>query len=49
MTLARRNRRLSARLALVALGMFGLGYALVPFYYKICEAWGIYSLGETRE
>jgi len=48
MTLARQNRRLFARLALVALGMFGFGYALVPFYYKICEAWGIYSLGETR-
>jgi cytochrome c oxidase assembly protein subunit 11 len=32
----------------VALGMFGFGYALVPFYYEICEAWGIYSLGETR-
>ena len=48
MTLARQNRRLFARLALVAVGMFGFGYALVPFYYRICEAWGIYSLGETR-
>ena len=41
MTRERENRRLFARLALVALGMFGFGYALVPFYYKICEAWGI--------
>ena len=48
MTRERQNRRLFARLALIALGMFGFGYALVPFYYKICEAWGIYSLGETR-
>jgi len=48
MTRERQNRRLFARLALVALGMFGFGYALVPFYYKICDAWGIYSLGETR-
>jgi len=48
MTLARQNRRLFARLALVAVGMFGFGYALVPFYYRICEAWGIYSLGDTR-
>ena len=48
MTRERQNRRLFARLALVAAGMFGFGYALVPFYYKICEAWGIYSLGETR-
>jgi cytochrome c oxidase assembly protein subunit 11 len=48
MTRERQNRRLFTRLALVALGMFGFGYALVPFYYQICEAWGIYSLGETR-
>lgn len=35
------------RLALVAAGMFGFGYALVPFYYQICKAWGINSFGET--
>ena len=28
--------------------MFGFGYALVPFYYAICEAWGVNSFGETR-
>jgi cytochrome c oxidase assembly protein subunit 11 len=38
------NRRLSWRLALVALGMFGFGYALVPFYYQICAAWGVNEL-----
>jgi cytochrome c oxidase assembly protein subunit 11 len=48
MTLERQNRRLFTRLAIVALGMFGFGYALVPFYYQLCEAWGVYSLGETR-
>jgi len=48
MTLERRNRRLFTRLAVVALAMFGFGYALVPFYYAICEAWGVNSLGETR-
>lgn len=37
------------RLALVAAGMFGFGYALVPFYYQICKAWGINSFGETGE
>ena len=38
------NRRLSTRLAIVALAMFGFGYALVPFYSQICAALGIYSL-----
>lgn len=41
------NRRLFTRLALVAAGMFGFGYALVPFYYQICAAWGVNSLGEV--
>ncbi|HEY3073938.1 MAG TPA: cytochrome c oxidase assembly protein [Burkholderiales bacterium] len=49
MTLAQQNRQLFAKLALVAAAMFGFGYALVPFYYQICAAWGINSLGEVRE
>jgi cytochrome c oxidase assembly protein subunit 11 len=48
MTLKQENRRLFTRLALVAAGMFGFGYALVPFYYAICEAWGVNAFGETR-
>ena len=48
MTLPEQNRKLFAKLALVAAGMFGFGYALVPFYYQICAAWGVYSLGEVR-
>ena len=44
MTLAQQNRQLFAKLALVAAGMFGFGYALVPFYYQICAAWGINQL-----
>jgi cytochrome c oxidase assembly protein subunit 11 len=48
MTLAEQNRRLFAKLALIAAGMFGFGYLLVPFYYQICAAWGINSLGEVR-
>jgi cytochrome c oxidase assembly protein subunit 11 len=43
------NQRLFGKLALVALGMFGFGYALVPFYYQICAAWGVNSLGQVRE
>jgi cytochrome c oxidase assembly protein subunit 11 len=48
MTLPEQNRKLFAKLALVAAGMFGFGYLLVPFYYQICAAWGINSLGEVR-
>ncbi len=40
----RQNRRLSRRLAIVALGMFGFGFALVPFYNQICAALGVYNL-----
>jgi cytochrome c oxidase assembly protein subunit 11 len=47
MTLTERNRQLFARLALVAVGMFGFGYALVPLYYRICTALGINTLGEV--
>jgi cytochrome c oxidase assembly protein subunit 11 len=40
------NHRLSMRLAVVALVMFGFGFALVPFYDQICKAIGINSLEE---
>jgi cytochrome c oxidase assembly protein subunit 11 len=35
------NRRLSRRLTIVAIGMFGFAFALVPFYNQICAALGI--------
>mgnify|MGYP001027531002 CR=1 FL=1 len=35
------NGRTFAKLAVVTLVMFGFGFALVPFYYKICEVTGI--------
>jgi cytochrome c oxidase assembly protein subunit 11 len=38
------NRRLSRRLAVVAIGMFGFAFALVPFYNQICAALGVNSL-----
>ena len=49
MTLNQQNQRLFAKLALVAAAMFGFGYLLVPFYYQICAAWGVNSLGEVRD
>lgn len=42
------NQKLFSKLAAIAIGMFGFGYALVPFYYEICAAWGVNSLGEVR-
>jgi cytochrome c oxidase assembly protein subunit 11 len=42
------NQRLFGKLALVAVGMFAFGYALVPFYYQICAAWEVNALGEVR-
>ena len=35
------NRRMTAKLAVVALLMFGFGYALVPIYKAICDALGV--------
>jgi cytochrome c oxidase assembly protein subunit 11 len=44
LSLASRNRKLSTRLAIVAVGMFGFGFALVPFYQQICAALGVNNL-----
>ena len=44
MTLQQENRRLSRRLAVVALIMFGFAFALVPFYNEICVALGLNSI-----
>ncbi len=40
----RDNRALLAKLCVIVIAMFGFGYALVPFYEKICEATGIRNL-----
>lgn len=42
----RANRLLLRRLSVVAVLMFGFGYALVPFYERICEALGVNSFVE---
>ena len=46
--LRRDNRTLLAKLALVALLMFGFGYALVPVYRAICDALGINVLSRAE-
>ena len=37
----RNNRTLLAKLGVIVVAMFGFGYALVPFYEKICEVTGL--------
>jgi len=41
MTARRDNLRMLGKLCVIALGMFGFGYALVPLYIAICEMTGI--------
>jgi len=38
------NRQMLVKLSVVAVFMFGFGYALVPFYDAICQALGINNL-----
>lgn len=48
MNLARLNRQMLGKLAVVTVAMFAFGYALVPLYKSICELTGInvLALGE---
>ena len=39
--LATRNRQMMGKLVVIAVGMLGFGFALVPLYRQICEAIGI--------
>jgi len=50
MGLRHTNLLMLRKLVVVALGMFGFGYALVPLYLAICEATGIniLALGEKE-
>lgn len=41
MNLRRENVRMVGKLAVITLGMFAFGYALVPLYKSICEMTGI--------
>ncbi|HJV10245.1 MAG TPA: cytochrome c oxidase assembly protein [Burkholderiales bacterium] len=46
---AKENKSLSFRLGVVALGMFGFAFALVPFYNQICAALGINQIERAAE
>jgi cytochrome c oxidase assembly protein subunit 11 len=41
MVLGKQNAHMLGKLAVITVGMFGFGYALVPLYKAICEATGI--------
>jgi cytochrome c oxidase assembly protein subunit 11 len=43
----RESRITMAKLVVVAVLMFGFGFALVPFYKKICVAVGLYGPGQV--
>jgi cytochrome c oxidase assembly protein subunit 11 len=42
------NRQMLVRLGVMALLMFGFGYAMVPFYQKLCQATGITNLLQSN-
>jgi cytochrome c oxidase assembly protein subunit 11 len=50
MSIRRENLKMVGKLAVVAVGMFAFGYALIPIYKHICEVTGIniLSLSERR-
>jgi len=45
----RSNVAMLKRLVVIAVGMFGFGYALVPFYEKICEVTGLRDIAQADE
>jgi len=45
----RDNRTLLVKLVVIAACMFGFGYALVPFYEKICEVTGLRNIASADE
>ena len=43
------NRQLRRKLLVITVAMFGLGFAMVPFYDQLCKATGIRELFRTEE
>jgi len=46
-SIRRSNRALGTRLFVVVAVMFGFGFALVPFYEKICEVTGLRNIAQA--
>ncbi|TXF10863.1 cytochrome c oxidase assembly protein [Pelomicrobium methylotrophicum] len=47
MSVAEANRALVRKLVVIAIAMFGFGFALVPLYEKFCEVTGIRDVGRA--
>jgi len=45
----RSNRTLLFKLGTIVVAMFGFGYALVPFYEKICQVTGLRNIARADE
>jgi cytochrome c oxidase assembly protein subunit 11 len=43
------NRALLGKLGVIVVAMFGFGYALVPFYEKICEVTGLRNIDRADQ
>jgi cytochrome c oxidase assembly protein subunit 11 len=48
MSLRTENAKMLGKLAVIAAGMFGFGYALIPLYRQICEVTGINILASSE-
>jgi len=48
-SIRKRNRETIRKLAIIAVVMFGFGYALVPLYNKICQVTGVNNLLKPDE
>jgi cytochrome c oxidase assembly protein subunit 11 len=48
MSIRTENAKMLGKLAVVAAGMFGFGYALIPLYKQICEVTGINILAASE-
>ena len=49
MSVAKENAKMVGKLAIVALGMFAVGYVLIPIYKHICELTGINILSLSEK
>jgi cytochrome c oxidase assembly protein subunit 11 len=49
LSVEKQNRVLSGKLGVIALAMFGFGFAMVPFYNQICAALGVNSIEQRDE
>jgi cytochrome c oxidase assembly protein subunit 11 len=49
MSAAAANRQMLTKLLVIVVGMFGFGFAMIPFYEKICQVTGIRDLDRPAQ